>query len=164
MSDIDRNNDELRNKFNKRAKNMKESIIKYIDVNNLNEDSLLYGLIDDLNVIIKTTLVHQMNMKYITAREESQGKQTVFNTVSDMQDNSDDEIILQNIRPPKLRREPTSAYATPGRLNIMREMSHDYNDDGELTIHTPPPVIIAPFEEDESQLNEYSKFPSMHSP
>jgi hypothetical protein len=92
-------------------------------------------------------------MKYATAREESQGNQTVYNTVSDMQDNSDDDTMLNSLRPPKLRREPTSAYATPGRLNIMRELSHDNHEDDEFTIRTPPPAIIAPFEEDESQLH-----------
>jgi uncharacterized protein YegL len=164
ITDINKNNNQLRNNFNIRAKNMKKSIIKYIDDNILNEDSLLYGLIDDLNVFIKTTSNPHVNMKYATAREESQGNQTVYNTVSDMQDNSDDDTMLNNLRPPKLRREPTSAYATPGRLNIMRELSHDNHDDDEFTIRTPPPAIIAPFEEDESQLNLYPIFPSMNSP
>ena len=119
--------------------------------NNLNEDrdKLLYGLIEDLNVIINTTLIPDMNMKYATAREESQGKQTVFNTVSDMQDNSDDEAILHNLRPPKLRRE-TSAYATPGRLNLIREISNnsEVNEINEVHIRVPSPVIISPFEEE----------------
>jgi len=140
---------------------MRDSIIKYMDSNGLKEDSLLYGLVDDLNVIINT-LTKKMNLKYAVAREESQGRQTAFNTVSEMQINiDDDDISLLDIRPPRLRREPTSAYATPGRIDLMREMSNGENGEYDNYLRAPPPAIVSPFRDEESQLDA---FPSLNSP
>ena len=157
VPDVKDNRDELRKGFNQRANKLKDSIIKYMDSNGLKEDSLLYGLVDDLNVVINT-LIKKMNLKYTVAREESQGRQTAFNTVSEMQDNIDDDNdnSFLDIRPPRLRREPTSAYATPGRLGLMREMSNNSeNVDIEHDLHAPPPAIVSPFRDEESQLDAF---------
>ena len=162
VPDVNDNRDELRKGFNQRAKNMRDSIIKYMDSNGLKEDSLLYGLVDDLNVILNT-LTKKMNLKYAVAREESQGRQTAFNTVSEMQDNiDDDDISLLDIRPPRLRREPTSAYATPGRIGLMREMSNNSgNVDIEHDLRAHSPAIVSPVRDEYSQLDA---FPSINSP
>lgn len=160
LPDVKDNCDELRKAFNQRAKKLRDSIIKYMDSNDLKEDSLLYGLVDDLNVIINT-LTNNLNLKYAVAREESQGRQTAFNTVSEMQDNIDDDDSLLDIRPPRLRREPTSAYATPGRLDLMREMSNGENEEYDNYLRPPPPAIVSPFRDEESQLDA---FPSINSP
>ena len=150
---------ELQNNFNQRAKHIRNIIINYMDNNDLKEDSILSGLIDDLNVIINT-LTKKMDLKYTVAREESQGRQRAYNTVSNMQDNVNDDLSLLDIRPPILQREPTSAYATPGRLDMMREISNNHENDYNRNLRAPSPAVVSPFCDEDSQLNE---FPALNS-
>ena len=94
---------------------------------------------DDLSVVAKTTTDLRRNIRFATAREDSQGRQTTFNTVSDMQD-EDDLCIGRNLNPPALQRAPTSAYRSPGRLNIMRVISSDVDANDSLS----PTMIVTP--------------------
>ena len=130
-----KDNTHVRKAFNDRAKNLKATIKEYMESSSLTEDELLCGLIDDLNVVMNTTSLQHGDIKFATAREDSQGRQTAFNTVSDMQD---DDYDISLLRPPTLHRTPTSAYTTPGRLNAMRAISREIND---APVVTPDELI-----------------------
>jgi len=130
---------ETRREFNRRARVIKKKINQYMDLHGIAQDELLCGLIDDLSVVAKTTADLRRNIRFATAREDSQGRQTTFNTVSDMQD--EDELhIGRNLNPPALQRAPTSAYTSPGRLNVMRVISSDVDANESLS----PAMIVTP--------------------
>jgi len=112
-----------RKNLRKRSSALRKYILDFIEQHNLNDDALLNGLCDDLNVLIKTIENPNGAVKFSAAREDSQGRQTTYNTVSDMQIDP-----TTPIRPPLLQRAPTSAYSTPGRLNVMRALSNSDQD------------------------------------
>jgi hypothetical protein len=130
---------ESRREFNRRARVMKKKIKQYVDLHGIAQDEFIGGLMDDLSVVAKTTTDLRRNIRFATAREDSQGRQTTFNTVSDMQD-EDDLCIGRNLNPPALQRAPTSAYRSPGRLNIMRVISSDVDANDSLS----PTMIVTP--------------------
>ena len=75
-------------------------------------------LLKDINVM-KIGLDNQDVLKYVSSREDTQGRQRTFNTASQYdQDNSG---LIQN---DSLGRQPTSAYKTPRRCDLMREISN----------------------------------------
>jgi len=112
-----------RKNLRKRSSALRKYILHFIEQHNLNDDALLNGLCDDLNVLIKTIENPNGAVKFSAAREDSQGRQTTYNTVSDMQIDP-----TTPMRPPLLQRAPTSAYSTPGRLNVMRALSNSDQD------------------------------------
>ena len=114
--------------FDEKLKLLKSKIIEFSDENNLQDDDFINGLLNDLNVAINSK-GNKDQYKHIVARGDTQGKQTTFSTASQLED---DPIDFSKIRPPKLRRAPTSAYATPSRIELMREMSAtDSNDNND---------------------------------
>lgn len=117
-------------KFNKHAKVMFQYVNDFIEKNNLQEDTLLKGLNDDLLLLLKTTnKVSIKNIQLINAREDSQGRQTSYTVDANVEDEDDSNIILSK----NLQRNITSAYSTPGREDMMRVISGvDVADDFEI--------------------------------
>lgn len=112
-----------RKNLRKRSTGLRKFILEFIEQHDLKDDALLNGLYDDLNVLIKTLENPNGAVKFAAAREDSQGRQTTYNTVSDMQIDP-----TTPMRPPLLQRAPTSAYSTPGRLNVMRVLTNSDQD------------------------------------
>ncbi len=113
-------------------------ITKFVKENNLEKDDFMIELLKDINVM-KNSYRTIDGFKIVTAREDSQGRQTAFNTSSQYEDD------LSQIRPPTLQRAPTSAYTTPGRCNLMRDISDSgYQKSPDLETHSPCLSIINP--------------------
>lgn len=94
-----------------------QDIDQYILDNKLDNNLILIGLKDDLTVI-KHTIGTCNYLKHGFARECSQGSQTTCNTINEIPE-------LFNINEPTpLSRNTTSAYATPGKTEIMRIISN----------------------------------------
>ena len=131
-----------RKNLRKRSNALRKYILDFIEQHDLKDDALLNGLYDDLNVLIKTIENPNGAVKFAAAREDSQGRQTTYNTVSDMQIDP-----TTPMRPPVLQRAPTSAYSTPGRLNVMRALTNTEPDSIPLEFMPenpslrPPPLI-----------------------
>jgi len=87
-----------------------------------------------LNVVINSDGSDDQ-YKHISAREDTQGKQTAFNTSSQMEDDPDNFTPIER---PKLVRGSTSAYLTPSRAKLMREFSTDIDDILSPTYPTSP--------------------------
>jgi uncharacterized protein YegL len=98
------------------------SLARFMNTQNLNGDAMLIGLRDDIT-ILENTLGTPHFVKYAGVREDSQGRQSACNTVTDIPN----DYPIQ--RAPVLSRAPTSAYATPSRLQVMTTFSQ--NDDDE---------------------------------
>jgi hypothetical protein len=80
------------------------------------------GLFKDVNVM-KNSYGRLDSFKIVSGREDSQGRQTAYNTASQYEDDH-----LQ-LRPPKLQRDGSSAYRTPRRCELMRNISdNNYNE------------------------------------
>ncbi len=80
----------------------------------LNQDGILHGLYDDLLILHKTSKnANIQNIQLSNARETSQGRQTSY--IVDDYSNNTSPLIL--------RRSTTSAYSTPAREEIMRNIS-----------------------------------------
>lgn len=95
-----------------------EFITNFIKTNELEKDDFMIELLKDINVM-KIGLDNQDVLKYVSSREDTQGRQRTFNTASQYdQDNSG---LIQN---DSLGRQPTSAYKTPRRCDLMREISN----------------------------------------
>ena len=58
---------------------------------------------------------------YLTARENAQGRETSYNMNSQFDES--ETIVNNDSSPPVLERASAGVYATPGRLNMMREVS-----------------------------------------
>lgn len=91
---------------------MRAFIANFMTTHNLTEDAMLIGLRDDISVLDKTLGTPNF-VKYAGIREDSQGRQYACNTVTDVPD--DRPTHLASI----LSRAPTSAYATPSRVQVM---------------------------------------------
>ncbi len=104
--------------------NLKKVIIEFSEKRNIEKDDFIVGLVNDLNVAINSNGTDDQ-YKHISAREDTQGKQTAFNTASQMEDDPDDFIHIER---PKLVRDSTSAYLTPSRAKLMRDFSADVDD------------------------------------
>lgn len=95
-----------------------EFITNFIKTNSLETDDFMIELLKDINVMRNGVDNHDV-LKYVSAREDSQGRQRAFNTASQYdQDTSGLIIQLEHIE-----RQPTSAYKTPRRCELMREIS-----------------------------------------
>jgi hypothetical protein len=112
--------------FNDKVTTMYNFLVTYMRLNNLQEDEFILELVKDVNVM-KNSYGKEDILNIVSAREESQGQQTAFNTSSQYDDD------LHSILPPKLTRAPTSAYCTPGRTDLIRDISTNEN----LAIITP---------------------------
>ena len=87
---------------------------KKSSINDNQDVSILQGLYDDLLILRKTSKnANLKNIQLANARETSQGRQTTYNV--------DD--CYNYTSPPILRRSTTSAYSTPAREQIMRNIS-----------------------------------------
>lgn len=93
-------------------------ITKYMKDNGLEIDDFMVELVKDVNVM-KNSFRTRDGYMYVSAREDSQGRQTAFNTASRF------EYDLSDIVPPKLERSTTSAYTTPLRCELMRNISEN---------------------------------------
>ena len=106
------------------ADDLKNNLQKFMGQHHIENDEMLQGLVNDL------TLVKEMNnnimdpFTYLCARENTQGRQLAFDSGSQTID-----LDEGNLGPPLLTRARTSAYTSPGRTQLMREMSSDVNDD-----------------------------------
>ena len=106
------------------ADDLKNNLQKFMGQHHIENDEMLQGLVNDL------TLVKEMNnnimdpFTYLCARENTQGRQLAFDSGSQTID-----LDEGNLGPPLLTRTRTSAYTSPGRTQLMREMSSDVNDD-----------------------------------
>ena len=106
------------------VRDLKKKIIDFSEKKNIENDNFIIGLLNDLNVVINSDGSDDQ-YKHILAREDTQGKQTAFNTASQMEDDPDDFIHIER---PKLVRGSTSAYLTPSRAKLMRDFSSDIDD------------------------------------
>lgn len=107
------------------TKNMLVYVKDLIEKYDLQQDSLLKGLCDDLSILLKTTKNATIkNIQIISARQDTQGRQTSYTVDANIEDEDDTPIN-------KLQRNITSAYATPGREQIMRVISGIDDDDAE---------------------------------
>ena len=108
-----------------------DTIKTFIKENSLENDEFMEGLFKDINVM-KNSYGTVDSFKIVSGREDSQGRQTAYNTASQYEDDH-----LQ-ILPPKLQRESSSAYRTPRRCELMRNIS-DNNDDSDFDNISPIP-------------------------
>jgi len=105
--------------LNTRVEIMLQYVTDYIEekkssINDNQDVSILQGLYDDLLILRKTSKnANLKNIQLANARETSQGRQTTYNV--------DD--CYNYTSPPILRRSTTSAYSTPAREKIMRNIS-----------------------------------------
>jgi hypothetical protein len=106
------------------VRDLKKKIIDFSEKKNIEKDEFIIGLLNDLNVVINSDGSDDQ-YKHISAREDTQGKQTAFNTSSQMEDDPDNFTPIER---PKLVRGSTSAYLTPSRAKLMREFSTDIDD------------------------------------
>lgn len=100
-------------------------INEFIKMHNLENDIMINGLRDDLNVVQQTFGTIQF-VKYAGIREDSQGRQYTCNMVSELPDNCD-------ISRPTLTRSAVSAYTSPGRIDMMNTLSQDVYDSNSYT-------------------------------
>lgn len=106
------------------ASSLKDNLQKFIKQHHLGEDEMLQGLVKDL------ALIEEMNnhildpFTYLSARENTQGRQLAFDSGSQTIDF--DEGSLDR---PDLTRTRTTAYTSPGRTQLMRDISADVGDD-----------------------------------
>jgi hypothetical protein len=117
------NNNNMNALLDKRISEMKQNIEEFIDKHNLFGHKLLNGLIDDLAIILNTSNGNLIDIKYITAREDSQGRQTCYVTETQIDSDDDDDDPPCKIQRSCVNIEPISAYSTPSRINIMRSIS-----------------------------------------
>jgi len=112
-----------------------DTIKTFIKENSLEKDEFMEGLFKDVNVM-KNSYGMLDSFKILSGREDSQGRQTAYNTASQYEDD-----CLQ-LFPPKLRRDGSSAYRTPRRCDMMRNISNNNNcnydnDDSDNTSPIP---------------------------
>ena len=114
------------------ANNLKDHLEDFMKQYHVENDEMLQGLANDL-VLVKEMNNNIMDpFTYLCARENTQGRQLAFDSGSQTID-LDDAVI----GPPLLTRTRTSAYTSPGRTQLMREMSSDVNDDIISTLPYP---------------------------
>ena len=99
---------------------LNSSIKTFMEENELLDDEFMKELLKDLNVM-KNVQGNANQYMYLTARENAQGRETSYNMNS--QFDEDAETIVNGSSPPSLERTSAGVYATPGRLNMMREVS-----------------------------------------
>lgn len=108
-----------------------DRIKEFIKTNSLDKDEFMEGLFKDVNVM-KNSYGTIDSFKIISGREDSQGRQTAYNTASQYEDDHLD------IFPPKLQRESSSAYRTPRRCDMMRNISDNTCDNNIASDNTSP--------------------------
>ena len=114
-------------------------INEFIKMHNLENDIMINGLRDDLNVVQQTFGTIQF-VKYAGIREDSQGRQYTCNMVSELPDNDDiiynvvsESTNINDISRPTLTRSAVSAYTSPGRIDMMNTLSQDVDDSNSYT-------------------------------
>ena len=125
------------NKHISHAKNLKKIILEFTKENKLENDLFLTGLINDLHVLLNTS-GHVDQYKHIASREDTQGRQCSYNTASQMEDDPNDFHDFHDIPIPTLSRNSTTAYTTPSRVKLMRDISNT-NDETIITNALLPP-------------------------
>jgi uncharacterized protein YegL len=99
---------------------LKSSITTFMEENELLDDEFMKELLKDLNVM-KNVQGNTNQYMYLTARENAQGRETSYNMNSQFDES--ETIVNNDSSPPVLERASAGVYATPGRLNMMREVS-----------------------------------------
>lgn len=107
--------------FRKEIARMKCYVADFITMHQIEDDPIMNGLRDDLVVLDKTFGTNQF-VKYAGIREDSQGRQYTCNTITELPDNCG---YIGDISKPTLTRTATSAYASPGRVDLMTSFSQD---------------------------------------
>jgi len=107
----------------------------FITTHQLEDDPMMNGLRDDLLVLEKTFGTNQF-VKYAGIREDSQGRQYTCNTITELPSGLP---AVGEIQRPCLTRTATSAYATPGRVQVMTSFSQ--NDDEEEPMGSSASVL-----------------------
>jgi uncharacterized protein YegL len=108
--------------FVKSAELLKEHIESFIKQQHLEHDELMSGLMTDLSLIMKIKSHIVDPFTYLNARENTQGRQLAFDSGTQILDDDNDEYLGQ-LLPPVLERSRTTAYTSPGRTMLMREIS-----------------------------------------
>lgn len=106
------------------AGDLKDNLQKFVKQYHLEDDEMLRGLVNDLSLIEEMN--HQILDPFtsLSARENTQGRQLAFDSGSQTMD-----LNEGTLDPPGLTRTRTTAYTSPGRTQLMRDMSADVNDD-----------------------------------
>tara|TARA_B100001287_G_scaffold276825_1_gene289795 strand:+ start:8518 stop:10110 length:1593 start_codon:yes stop_codon:yes gene_type:complete len=140
-------NDAFNNNINKKTQKDINSLLvfikSFIKDHHLEDDVFMVELYKDVNVM-KNSYGTRDTFKIVSGREDSQGKQTAFNSASQYEDDFDAD---DNVLPPKLQRDCSSAYRTPRRSDLMRGISDTINDsESKPVIHcdnTDPVTILS---------------------
>lgn len=114
------------------ASDLKNNLQKFVKQHHLEEDEMIQGLLKDLEIVEEMNNNILDPFTYLNARENTQGRQLAFDSGSQTIDLDED-----NLGPPRLTRARTSAYTSPGRTLLMREMSADVNEDVVDTVPYP---------------------------
>ena len=85
---------------------------------------MLQGLLKDLAIVEEMNHSILDPFTYLNARENTQGRQLAFDSGSQPMESHEG-----NLDPPELTRARTTAYTSPGRTLLMREISEDIDDD-----------------------------------
>lgn len=114
-----RGNEDL-NSLKTKIITLKIAITCFMEENELLDDEFMKELLKDLNVM-KNVHGNTNQYMYLTARENAQGRETSYNMNSQFDES--ETIVNNDSSPPVLERASAGVYATPGRLNMMREVS-----------------------------------------
>jgi len=108
------------------ATTLKDHLQMFIKQHRLENDEMLQGLLKDLAIVEEMNHSILDPFTYLNARENTQGRQLAFDSGSQPVDSHEG-----NLDPPELTRARTTAYTSPGRTLLMREISEDVGDDFE---------------------------------
>ena len=127
-TDTDTNNLNRSMQLRKEIELMTKYLGEFIATHQLGDDPMMNGLRDDLLILEKTFGTGQF-IKYAGIREDSQGRQYTCNTITEIP--SDILPIFGGLNRPCLTRTPTSAYSTPGRVQLMNSFSQNNTQEDE---------------------------------
>ena len=105
------------------ATTLKDNLQKFVKQHHLEDDEMLQGLLRDLATVEEMNHSILDPFTYLNARENTQGRQLAFDSGSQTID-----LDESNLGPPELTRARTTAYTSPGRTLLMREISEDVGD------------------------------------
>ena len=122
---------QLDEKYYQQCNKLKETLDSFMKQQHLEQDEMLCGLIKDLLLIKKMNSYIEDPFTYLNVRENTQGRQLAFDGGTQILDND------LAIAPPLLERSRTTAYTSPGRTLLMREISADVDDHDIDTVPYP---------------------------
>ena len=105
------------------ATTLKDNLQTFVKQHHLEDDEMLQGLLRDLVTIEEMNHSILDPFTYLNARENTQGRQLAFDCGSQTID-----LEESTLGPPELTRARTTAYTSPGRTLLMREISEDVGD------------------------------------